>query len=916
MCEVRGDSEAGEDQAWRGSGPAEEDHQQDQGHRDVGVRAVPGVEAIPGEAPRSLEASRVSLIGSDKMHESGGMATMSKREMKLQRQARASLQRAETMWKDLMTLVGDSCVYSGDFSIDHLQTTGAKTSAAQQCKKSEKRRMNALGLGGRKNLVSEIFNPNRFQKESIKQKFDHGRAFDITLGTNLLKSQDRQDVRHYVTTNKPGLVVVSPPCTLYTALQNLNQKHLNSPEKIQAYLKRVAESQVLMRFAIEICRLVASYGGTFLFEQPQTSRAWKEPFVEKLTKELQNFVVTCDQCMFNLRSAEGFLHKKPTSWLTNNEHVASVLRVRCDQGHDHLPVLGAGQGGSRARLAQEYPEPLVKAILRGYRKSIPDALPKDIRFLTSEDYLKEGQNVMATVQRTLDFNDTYCFENLAVSVEPEALVENEVFANDEALTDDVVPVDAEDRENVIAEPAEHVPEEEEYQRLPRETSMTVEQLVKRAHNGLGHPGNDRLVRILKDAKASDEAIRCARTLSCPICQKHQAVRPCRSAAPPKELQFNEVVGVDTLWLQGLSPTSRGKMALNIVDWSTRFQLVLPLRDHTPQGARQAFSQWTRIFGPPQKVYDDLGKEFRGVFEKFMDEQSIFLDPSCLETPEQRGITERAGRTFKEIFAKTLHQVGCDDWTTWEEAVVQVNMTINRLLNRSGYSPAQRVFGYNPRLPGGLLSGGANDVGTASRYQVGDVQVQRSMELRFAAAQAFHQADCNQALRNALHHGPRRQVDFEPGQTVYFWRKGVKRYFKNNVSFWHGPAKVVVTNPPSTIWLTYQGHLVKASPEHLRLATIEEEQTMTGWIQDIVNTRRSIEEGQIRGMIVLDENPSQPGALPVVEDLPEPPQPKYQLRKKTPVSQVIFRDPEEREIKRPRICGKTRGPGRLRAGAIP
>ena len=345
------------------------------------------------------------------------------------------------------------------------------------------------------------------------------------------------------------------------------------------------------------------------------------------------------------------------------------------------------------------------------------------------------------------------------------------------------------------------------------------------------------------------------------------------------------------------------MALNVVDWSTRFQLVLPLKDHTPQGARQAFSQWTRIFGPPQKVYDDLGKEFRGTFEKFMDEQSIFLDPASLETPEQRGITERAGRTFKEILAKTLHQVGCEDWNTWEEAVAQVNMTVNRLMNRSGYSPAQRVFGYNPRLPGGLLSGGVNDSGTASRYQVGDVQVQRSMELRCAAAQAFHQADCNQALRNALHHGPRRQVEFEPGQTVYFWRKGVKRYFKNNVSFWHGPAKVVITNPPSTIWLTYQGHLVKASPEHLRLATIEEEQTMTGWIQDIVNTRRSIEEGQIRGMIVLDESPDQPRPFPIVDGVPEPPRPKYQLRQKTPASQVVFQDPAEAgPTKRPRIEG--------------
>ena len=52
---------------WRRSGPAEEDHQQDQGHGDDGVRAVPGLEAIPGGASRSLEASRVSVNDSDKM---------------------------------------------------------------------------------------------------------------------------------------------------------------------------------------------------------------------------------------------------------------------------------------------------------------------------------------------------------------------------------------------------------------------------------------------------------------------------------------------------------------------------------------------------------------------------------------------------------------------------------------------------------------------------------------------------------------------------------------------------------------------------------------------------------------------------------------------------------------------------------
>ncbi len=357
MCGVRRDPLPGEDQAGRRGGPEEEEfHQVDcQTHQEDGVRAVSGMEGFTGEAKRNLEGSGRSMSPTCEWEQSGKMAAMSKREKKLQRQAQASLKKAESMWQDLMTLVGDSCLYSGDFSVDHLQTPVSKDSAVSQCKKSAQRWTNVLGRGCKKHLVSEVFNPNRFKQESNRCKLDHGRAFDLTLGDNLLTREGRNDVRHYLKTNKPGLTVISPPCTLYTVLQNLNQKHLDNPEKLKEYLRRVTEARVLMRFGIEICELVAGYGGSFLFEQPQTSRAWKEPFVVRLTEELQNFVVTCDQCMFDLRSVEGQLHKKPTKWLTNNEHIAQALQVRCDHKHQHVPVLGSGPGGSRSSRAQEYP---------------------------------------------------------------------------------------------------------------------------------------------------------------------------------------------------------------------------------------------------------------------------------------------------------------------------------------------------------------------------------------------------------------------------------------------------------------------------------------------------------------------------------------------------------------------------------
>ena len=71
---------------------------------------------------------------------------------------------------------------------------------------------------------------------------------------------------------------------------------------------------------------------------------------------------------------------------------------------------------------------------------------------------------------------------------------------------------------------------------------------------------------------------------------------------------------------------------------------------------------------------------------------------------------------------------------------------NRLLMRSGYSPIQRVIGYSPRLPGGLLSDGEQDLSTASLAGIGDVGVTKQMEMRKAAATAFHETHCEQAIR--------------------------------------------------------------------------------------------------------------------------------------------------------------------------
>lgn len=79
--------------------------------------------------------------------------------------------------------------------------------------------------------------------------------------------------------------------------------------------------------------------------------------------------------------------------------------------------------------------------------------------------------------------------------------------------------------------------------LPRERPFSTEQLVRRAYEGLGHPGNERLARILQTANASKKVIDYAKNLVCATCQQHELARPPRAAAPPKELPPNHTVGV-------------------------------------------------------------------------------------------------------------------------------------------------------------------------------------------------------------------------------------------------------------------------------------------------------------------------------------------------------------------------------------
>ena len=801
-------------------------------HHGEGVRRVSGLaQSADSSDARSTTTDRrfSSLVVSPTKEQSGRPLLVNEVRAGLRRHIYGCLKRSEQCWLDIFQLL---CSPEDEQS-QHLETTCAVIRKSLQLQQPHMKQLSELYALQPKQLktIAEICNPNRFGGHADVFGLRSGQAFDLELGWNLLDRKQQSYVRSYILTEKPGLVILSPPCTKFSMLLNLSYpKWCGDPTKFEKHLKELRQAKELLRFCAEICELCRQIGTIFVFEHPWSASSWNERCLRNLLTCDDVHLARTDQCEFDLLTEQGEFMRKRSGFLTNSITIAEALNKTCQKSHDHCHVMGraAGSQWNRSRLAQKYPYPLVAAILTAYVQTVGLSTLRPLYFIDAEAVIKNDLTMAHNWYlggEDLPLREPIA-ELYAVSSEPPDSAEVEVV-------------------NPYREKS-----------FPGTHPLSLEALVRRAHEGLGHPGRERFLRILTNSKASKKVLEIAKNLHCSVCEKFKLPKPARAGAPPKEVGLNEIVGVDTIQVR--APFSKKtKYCLNIVDYSSHFQLIVPLVDHTAQGARAGYRMWLKIFGPPRKLLCDLGKEFRKEFEHLAESDGSELLPSSLETPEQRGLVERQGQLFKTMFAKTLEEINCENWDQWHQTIDIVCCTKNRLLSRGGFSPAQRVFGYQQRIPGGLMSEGEGDLAVQSLAASGDVTVARAMDIRRAASIAFHEIDCQQAVRAAATHGPRPHYNYETGQAVYFWRRGTDPARRSANYFWHGPARVVATQLPTTVWLSYNHHLVKAAPEKIRPAAEEEFASLSGWLEGISNAKKQFETSKIQGMIDLSEDPTVP-----------------------------------------------------------
>eukprot|EP00971_Amphidinium_carterae_P153241 3037908-Amphidinium_carterae.1 len=348
-------------------------------------------------------------------------------------------------------------------------------------------------------------------------------------------------------------------------------------------------------------------------------------------------------------------------------------------------------------------------------------------------------------------------------------------------------------------------------------SATQRKSIMRAHCNLGHCSVPHLIRAMKFAGVRP-GIRLwvKREFHCNECaSRGRIVR--RPATLSKSFQFNQVVGLDTIHVTVAGQPMQ--LWLNMVDFGTRFQQVAIVQSETEnptsEATLEAFeSSWVSVFGLPESILTDLGSEFKGMFAKRLEEEGVQHLTINSKAPWEQGITERTGGLLKEqirIAADTSEPTSPGEL---RQLVRYAVLARNQHTDRSGYAPAQRVYGQLPAFPLDLVDDSYID---ADVLALGTRQeMRRSAEIRSSARMAFFKLAEKTRYQRAERAATVPQPEFKSGDMCFVLRRSsLSRQWRE------GPG-IVVQVLGATAWVAIRGELLKCSKLALLKATSEDQ----------------------------------------------------------------------------------------------
>ena len=171
----------------------------------------------------------------------------------------------------------------------------------------------------------ELFSPPRSVEACEALSLSCGPSFDLCTGWDLAQPSTQSQVLSMIKEHAPRMVIMSAPCTEFSAITRMwNRKRRSREENAQ----RLHHARVLLGFSMVVAKQQMDMGNYFIHEHPAGASSWKEGCVASLLEKANVSRVTFDMCRFKMRPPGrqrrgGPFMRKRTSLMTNLDVVKS-----------------------------------------------------------------------------------------------------------------------------------------------------------------------------------------------------------------------------------------------------------------------------------------------------------------------------------------------------------------------------------------------------------------------------------------------------------------------------------------------------------------------------------------------------------------------------------------------------------------
>ena len=382
------------------------------------------------------------------------------------------------------------------------------------------------------------------------------------------KSHVRKEFLKLMRKERPLHVWLAPPCTKWSVMQNLNALTEEGKEKLMKDRSEEEESHLV--FVTQVFEVGKEIDAGVSCEHPRGAKSWETETMQKL-KERSVMDAECDRCRTGLvcRDSGGNVLgkvKKPTRIRTSSPFVYEALHLQC-KCHNGEHVRMEGRSTALKRM-QNYEG--------GFTERAADAIHQDM--------LKRWQ-----AQETL-----------------------KIFMADEL-----------DEMEIEEEQKKEIKGNEEDKEMMKTHGKKALQIVNKLHKQLGHPGNDKLVKALQDAKFPEEVVGCARKYKCDICQGEALKKSANPGTLTEATYFNEIIEMDTFHMKWNDEKVR---ILAVIDLFTKYEVNALLPRETEEAELQVLEElWFHPFGFPGRLKTDAsGAHMSQKFLDVMDQYKIKL----------------------------------------------------------------------------------------------------------------------------------------------------------------------------------------------------------------------------------------------------------------------------------------------------